>query len=141
MKNPSLEPKAFPKWLLILWLVALLSVPLILWSLPADHFDEGQSMCPSVLLFDTECPGCGSTRAIQHLHHGELSDALYFHRLSPIIYIVLVGFWLLWTYQTTARLGLFGAARKEKVTTQLKNATAQSMASKAKNRAAREENS
>ena len=103
--------KAFPRWLLWTWLALLVAAPLVLWTLPADYFDEGESMCPSVRLFDTECPGCGSTRAVQHLHHAELGDALYFHSLAPLIYGVLVVLWGVWTYRAAARLGLLGARR------------------------------
>lgn len=112
--------KAFPRWLLWAWLALLVAAPLVLWALPADYFDEGESMCPSVQLFDTECPGCGSTRAVQHLHHAELGDALYFHSLAPLIYGVLVVLWALWTYRTAARLGLLGARRAEAVEAKLR---------------------
>ena len=118
--SASAKPKAFPRPLLWVWLVALLATPLILWALPADHFDEGESMCPSVLLFDTECPGCGSTRAVQHLHHADLDMALYFHSAAPFIYLFLVGLWGFWTYRTATRLGLFGQARAELLETQLR---------------------
>ena len=111
--------KPFPKWVQKTWLAALVATPFVLWALPADHFDEGQSMCPSVLLFDTECFGCGSTRAVQHLHHFEFGDAIYFHSLSPLIYAFLVFLWGTWTYHTAARLGVFGSARAQRVETQL----------------------
>lgn len=115
MIETNLQPKAFPRWLQISWLIALLAFPIILWVLPADHFDEGESMCPSVVFFDTECFGCGSTRAVQHLHHAEIADALYFHQLSPLIYAFLVFLWFTWTYHTAARLGLLGKARAQQV--------------------------
>ena len=118
--SASAKPKALPRPILWLWLVALLATPLILWALPADYFDEGESMCPSVLLFDTECPGCGSTRAVQHLHHADLDMALYFHSAAPFIYLFLVGLWGLWTYRTATRLGLLGRARAELLETQLR---------------------
>ena len=112
--------KSFPRWVLWAWAVALLAFPVVLWLLPADHFDEGESMCPSVALFDTECPGCGSTRAVQHLHHGELAEALYFHQLSPLIYLFLVGLWGYWLYNTGGRLGWFGRARAERIEERLR---------------------
>ena len=93
------------------WLVALLAFPIVLWLLPADQFDEGESMCPSVLLFDTECPGCGSTRAVQHLHHAEVDEAIYYHSAAPFIYGFLVLLWCVWTYRTASRLGVFGKER------------------------------
>ena len=109
-----------PRWISKIWLVALLAFPIVLWILPADHFDEGQSMCPSVLLFNTECPGCGSTRAVQHLHHADLAEALYFHSAAPLIYLFLIGLWSLWTYRTATRLGIFGNARAAAMETKLR---------------------
>ena len=113
-------PRAFPRWLQWVWLVALVAFPFVLWALPSDAFDEGESMCPSVWLFDVECWGCGSTRAVQHLHHAELGDALYFHAMAPGIYLFLVALWGVWTYRTAARLGLLGAARAERVESELR---------------------
>lgn len=105
------KPRPFPRWLQWSWLIALLAFPLILWILPADHFDEGQSLCPSMLLFNTECPGCGSTRAIQHLHHLEWEEALYYHSAAPFIYLFLGALWTYYVYTTTKRLGLLGRQR------------------------------
>jgi len=113
--------KPFPKWLQVGWLIALIATPIVLWILPADYFDEGQSMCPSVLLFDLECFGCGTTRAVQHFHHFEFGDALYFHSLSPLIYGFLLFLWISWTYHTAARLGVFGSTRAKQVEAKLAN--------------------
>jgi len=54
--------------------------------LPANYFDEGQSICLSVVLLDTQCYGCGMTRGIQHLIHGEFSAAWEFNKLSFIVF-------------------------------------------------------
>ena len=63
----------------------LLIIPLVLVFLPKTFFNEGQSICVSFLLFDTECYGCGMTRAIQHLLHLDFSAAYSFNRLSFIV--------------------------------------------------------
>ncbi len=80
----------------IIWLIALLMTPLVLWVLPADQFDHGAGLltCPSVRFFDLECFGCGMTRAVMHMHHGEWLDALYFNYGIVIIYPVLIIAWL-----------------------------------------------
>ncbi len=129
-ETSSVEPtlKRRPNWVHWLWLLALLAVPVVLWVLPADHFDEGQSMCPSVVLFDTECFGCGSTRAVQHLHHAELADALYFHQAAPLIYAGLVLLWFVWTYRTSARLGIWGETTRARVEGKLRAAAARKAA-------------
>lgn len=70
---------------------ALISLGLSLFAigfllyLPADHFDEGQSMCVSVLLFDMECYACGMTRGIQHLLHFDFKEAWAFNKLSFVV--------------------------------------------------------
>ena len=56
-------------------LVVLLIVPLVLLILPADFFDNGQSLCLSQLLLEKECPGCGLTRGLQHLGHFDFQTA------------------------------------------------------------------
>jgi len=53
--------------------------------LPADHFDQGQSICLSVLLADTKCYACGMTRGIHHLIHGEFAAAWEFNKLTFIV--------------------------------------------------------
>lgn len=75
----------------------LFLVPVILWLLPADYFDSGESMCLSVVLANTECYGCGLTRGIQHLMHFEFETAWEYNKLSFLIlpltvYMVLFEF-------------------------------------------------
>lgn len=53
--------------------------------LPADHFDEGESKCLSVMLLDKECYGCGMTRGVQHLLHADFDGAWHFNKLSFIV--------------------------------------------------------
>ena len=62
----------------------------LLLYLPADHFDEGQSICLSVLLLDTECYACGMTRGIQHLIHFEFAEAWRFNKLSFVVLPLLI---------------------------------------------------
>ena len=71
----------------------LLIVPVVLLILPADFFDNGQSICISVLLFDETCYGCGMTRAIQHLIHFDFLVAYSYNKLSIIVLPLLVYFW------------------------------------------------
>ena len=69
-------------------------LPFVLILLPADFFDKGQSICISVLLLDTECYGCGMTRAIQHLIHLDFSAAAEFNKLSFIVFPMLSFLWV-----------------------------------------------
>jgi hypothetical protein len=74
-------------------------VPVILLVLPADFFDQGQSICLSVLLLHQECYACGLTRAIMHLIHFEFSDAYYFNPLGFIVFPLLAYQWFLWFWK------------------------------------------
>jgi hypothetical protein len=88
-----------------LWLFLLILTPIVLWLLPSDFFDESKViLCPSRLFFDIECWGCGMTRAIMHLHHIELDDALYFNKGSFIVYPALVLLWFVWTKQSLKQI-------------------------------------
>ncbi|MCS7297203.1 MAG: DUF2752 domain-containing protein [Bacteroidia bacterium] len=69
-------------------------VPLGLLALPADFFDKGPSICPSVLLLQVECPGCGLTRATQHLLHLEWQTAIDYNPLVLISTPILAWLWL-----------------------------------------------
>lgn len=64
--------------------LSLIALAFLLY-LPADHFDEGQSMCLSVLIFDMECYACGMTRGIQHLLHFDFQEAWEFNKLSFVV--------------------------------------------------------
>ncbi|HTF03212.1 MAG TPA: DUF2752 domain-containing protein [Bacteroidia bacterium] len=65
--------------------------PIGLMIIPYDYFDYGESICPSKLLFDSECPGCGTTRATMRLFHFRFAEAWEFNRLS-FITVPLMGF-------------------------------------------------
>ncbi|MFK7807650.1 MAG: DUF2752 domain-containing protein, partial [Saprospiraceae bacterium] len=82
-----------------IWLVALLLVPIILWILPGDFFDDGEwILCPSRALFDIECFGCGMTRAVQHMHNFQWEDAVYYNKFVLAVYPGLAITWCIWTY-------------------------------------------
>lgn len=98
----------FSKYWSMAKVVALLLLPLVLLLLPATFFDEGQSICLSMLLADTACHGCGMTRAIMHLLHFDLETALTFNKLSVIVLPLLVFVWGQTIYREIAHLqGLY----------------------------------
>jgi Protein of unknown function (DUF2752) len=43
--------------------------------------------CPMRLLLQRDCPTCGMTRAFAALGHGHLSEALYYNRAAPIVFL------------------------------------------------------
>jgi hypothetical protein len=74
-------------------LVLLILIPITLIILPANFFDNGKSVCLSVILLDIECYGCGITRAIMHLIHFDLEEVLYYNILSFIVLPILIYTW------------------------------------------------
>ena len=83
--------KQFIKYLgLTIWL----ALPIYLFFLPANHFDRGQSICPSKVFFDFECFGCGLTRAVQHALHFEYAEAFEFNKLILVVFPILIMFYL-----------------------------------------------
>ena len=96
------------------WLILLLLTPIILWILPAGFFDESEVIiCPSRLFFSIECFGCGMTRAVMHMHHLEISEAVFYNTGVLVIYPALVFVWGLWVYKAVRRLGLLNNATSE----------------------------
>ncbi len=90
-----------------LWLVALVTAPIILWFLPSTTFDSDQfPFCPSRVLFDIECMGCGMTRAAMHFHHFEFEDAIFYNTGIVLVYPLLVWMWVKWINQATIGIGL-----------------------------------
>lgn len=75
-------------FLYLLFFLLALAVTLVL--LPATFFDNGQSICLSVLLLDQECPGCGMTRAIQHLIHFDFNTAWAYNKMAFVVFPLFV---------------------------------------------------
>jgi hypothetical protein len=76
------------KWsyLRVVLLMVWLSVPVFLWIQPAAYFNSGPPLCPSKLLLDRECPGCGLMRATQHFMHFEFKRALDYNKLVLVTF-------------------------------------------------------
>lgn len=92
----SFDKQSLKALFLVLRPFVAFSVVLFTWSLPADYFDQGEPVCISVRLFDMECWGCGLTRSIQHLMHGEWQESLDYHPLGWLIFLLLGLLLLLW---------------------------------------------
>ncbi|MEO6987269.1 MAG: DUF2752 domain-containing protein [Aquihabitans sp.] len=52
--------------------------------------------CPSHALTGLDCPGCGSTRSIAALLHGDLATAFDHHLLVPLVLPLLIWSWVAW---------------------------------------------
>lgn len=91
-----------PIWF-VLWLAAT-GIGLALHPDPSGHGTHqelGLPPCPSALLFDRPCPGCGLTTSWTALLHGHVHEAFSAHPLGPILYLLftasavlaIYGFW------------------------------------------------
>ncbi len=47
-------------------------------------------VCPLLLLTGLPCPTCGITRSVSATLHGQLSEALRFHPLGPVVVLLAV---------------------------------------------------
>lgn len=77
-------------------LAFIVITPIVLLILPADFFDNGESICLSKVIFDVECIACGLTRACMHLIHLEFEEAFAYHLFSFIALPALAAFWVYW---------------------------------------------
>lgn len=78
-----------------LYFALLLAVPVVLlFVLPADFFDEGQTSCLSVLILGQQCYACGMTRAVQHLIHLDIRAAAELNKLSFVVLPLLIFLYL-----------------------------------------------
>jgi hypothetical protein len=88
MSHKLLKNNLKLKFYLVCSFLLLLTITLIV--LPGNYFDNGNSKCVSVLLFDKQCYGCGMTRAIQHLIHFDFKIAYDYNKLSFIVFPLFV---------------------------------------------------
>jgi hypothetical protein len=58
--------------------------------IPPAWASAGPPLCPFRLLTGLPCPGCGLTRSLVSLLHGDLSAAVLFHPLGPVAASVLL---------------------------------------------------
>lgn len=67
----------------------------LLAAVPVESIERFPTFCPSRVLLDHECPGCGMSRALSALLQGETGRALAFNRLVvPVLLAMLT--WLTW---------------------------------------------
>ena len=93
------------------WLVVTV-IAFALTPNPAGHGTHkqlGLAPCPSVVVFDRPCPGCGLTTSWTAFVHGDLSSSLHAHLFGPFTYLA---------FTAIAFLSLYAALTKRKFLTQ-----------------------
>ena len=84
------------------WCMVGLFIPVVLYLCSRDpHTDTLLPPCILHLLTGAYCPGCGGTRAVWYLFHGDLLRTLLYHPL--VFYIAVFGGWFM-TSQTVERI-------------------------------------
>lgn len=92
----AITQTSFNKTLNIIKLSGLLVIPLVLLILPANFFDDGESICLSQVLAGIECYACGISRACMHLIHFEFQTAWEYNKLVVVIFPLLAFQWAKW---------------------------------------------
>lgn len=72
------------------------------------HQELGLPPCPSVLLFNRPCPGCGLTTSFTAFVHGDFSESFHAHPLGPPLYLIFSFF---------AILALYGFVKQKRINT------------------------
>lgn len=80
-------------------LIFIVVIPIVLLILPANFFDDGESICLSKLLANMECPGCGMSRACMHLIHFDFKEGFAYNKMSVIVLPLLAIIWIQWFLQ------------------------------------------
>jgi hypothetical protein len=79
-------------------LAGYIAIPALFALLPTPYIESLPGVCIFRHFFGFECPGCGMTRALSALVHGDLAAALRFNRsvlvVFPLLcYVVTAGIW------------------------------------------------
>ena len=65
---------------------------------------DGVTVCPFALITGMACPGCGMTRAASYLVRGDVTTALGYHPLVPLIALLSVGGWAWYLLRRSGRV-------------------------------------
>jgi hypothetical protein len=74
-------------------LAILLVLPLILYALPVDYFDDKPPICLSRVLLDVECLACGMTRAVMRAMRLRIASAMSYNTLVIVVFPLLCYLW------------------------------------------------
>ena len=69
--------------------IVFLALALVFMLVPVSLLDSGPSLCVVQNLFGRECPGCGITRAMVSLFHGDPVAAFRYNRAIVLVFPIL----------------------------------------------------
>ena len=72
----------------------LIAIPIVLAAVPTSTVEGALSLCLFKNTIGVECPGCGMTRAISCVFHGDFVGAWQYNRLVAIVLPMLAYYWL-----------------------------------------------
>jgi hypothetical protein len=84
--------------------------PFIMFFLPKDFFDKGESICLSKLLAGYECYACGLTRSSMYFIHFDFQKSWELNKLTFIVIPMLFALWVKSIYEIQGKKmpGLIG---------------------------------
>ena len=81
-------------------LAVLLLLPIVLYIVPTDGIFNGESICLFKRFLNTECWGCGMTRAFFSLMYGRIGQAWEYNPLITVVFPLLLWIWCKEVWQT-----------------------------------------
>lgn len=66
-----------------------LAAPVLFLLVPTSCFETGHSLCLFKNLFGAECPGCGMTRALSAMVHGDIPAAFGYNWTVIVVFPLL----------------------------------------------------
>jgi hypothetical protein len=69
-------------------------LPLAFVFIPTTWLESRRSVCLIRNLFGVKCPGCGMTRALSCVFHGDFKRAFHYNKLVVIVFPLLCYIWL-----------------------------------------------
>ncbi len=72
----------------------MLLLPLVFIVVPTSWFEGRRSICLIRNVFGVKCPGCGMTRAISCVFHGNFKKAFEYNKLVVVVLPLLCYVWV-----------------------------------------------
>ena len=69
-------------------LLPILATGVLLFTLVSSIMHSDGPACISRMIFHTPCPGCGMTRSLQSIWHGNFTLAFRYHPLGPPLFLL-----------------------------------------------------